>query len=405
MLKGNCIVGQSGGPTTVINASLCGVIKGALASEQIETVYGAVHGIEGVISGNFVNLSERFADKKQQDLLINTPAAYLGSCRHRLPAEFDETFDKIFKVFKENNIAYFFYIGGNDSMDTVDKLSKYAKQIGFPINIIGVPKTIDNDLAVTDHTPGFGSAAKYIATSMREIIRDSQVYNQPTVTIVEIMGRNAGWLTAAAALARTENEPAPHLIYLPELPFSVDKFVEDVAEVGKKYNNVIAVVSEGIKSEDGRYVCESAILSEADSFGHKQLTGTSRVLSGIIAEKMKAKMRSIEFSLLQRCGAHTASQTDLSEAEAIGTAGVQAAVSGETGKMMYFDRVSNNPYKIEIKMKDVSEIANVEKVVPREWINEAGNDVLQPVIDYMLPLIQGENNVTFENGLPVYLKR
>jgi len=405
MLKGNAMVGQSGGPTTVINASLAGVIKGAFNTDLIETIYGAEHGIEGVLNENFINLTERFKDPKQLELLINTPAAYLGSCRRKLPKEFDETFVKIFEVFKKYNVTYFFYIGGNDSMDTVHKLSQYAKQIDYPINIIGVPKTIDNDLAVTDHTPGFGSAAKYIATSLREVARDSQVYPSNTVTIIEIMGRNAGWLTAAAALARTDREAAPHLIYLPEIVFDVDKFLADVEKVSKIHKNVIAVVSEGVKTADGKYVCEGATADIVDSFGHKQLSGTARVLADLVHNKFGWKVRSIEFSLLQRCAAHVASQTDLSEAEAVGTAGVEAAVRGETGMMMYFKRVSDNPYKIEICSHDISTIANVEKVVPREWINEEGNDILQPAIDYMLPLIQGESKVTYENGLPVYLKR
>lgn len=405
MLKGNAIVGQSGGPTTVINASLAGVIKGAFAANEIETIYGAEHGIEGVLADNLVNLNERFADPKMLNLLIHTPAAYLGSCRYKLPKEFDEKYDKIFEVFKKHNIAYFFYIGGNDSMDTVYKLSQYAKRIGYPINIIGVPKTIDNDLAITDHTPGFGSAAKYIGTSIREITRDAQVYDSSTVTIIEIMGRNAGWLAAASALARTENEPAPHLIYLPEMVFDVDKFMADIEKASKTYRNVIAVVSEGVKTADGKYVCEGAAASVVDSFGHKQLSGTARVLADMVHAKFGWKVRSIEFSLLQRCAAHVASLTDVTEAEQIGTAGVNAAVSGQTGMMMYFKRVSDSPYKVEIDSYDISKIANVERVVPREWINEEGNDILQPALDYMLPLIQGESTAVFENGLPVYLKR
>jgi 6-phosphofructokinase len=405
MLKGNAIVGQSGGPTTVINASLAGVIKGALNSSVIDIVYGAQHGIEGVMSESFVNLSERFKDPAMLELLINTPAAYLGSCRHRLPKEFNETFENIFKTFKKYNIAYFFYIGGNDSMDTVLKLSQYAKQIDYPINIIGIPKTIDNDLAITDHTPGFGSAAKYIASSIREIARDAQVYDNNTVTIIEIMGRNAGWLTAAAALAREEKEASPHLIYLPELAFDVDKFISDIKKVSQKYKNVIAVVSEGVKTKDGKYVCEGATADIVDSFGHKQLSGTARVLADIVHEKFGWKVRSIEFSLLQRCAAHLASQTDLTEAEQIGTAGVETAIKGETGVMMYFKRVSQNPYKVEILYHDISKIANVEKTVPREWINEEGNDITSEAIEYMLPLIQGECKVRFENGLPIYLKR
>ncbi|NLB80190.1 MAG: 6-phosphofructokinase [Clostridiaceae bacterium] len=405
MLKGNAIVGQSGGPTSVINASLAGVIKGALDSNgQIETIYGARHGIEGVLNENFINLSERFAEKSNLDLLISTPAAYLGSCRYKLPKDSNDTFVKIFEIFKKHNITYFFYIGGNDSMDTVSKLSAYAKANNHDVNIIGVPKTIDNDLAITDHTPGFGSAAKYIASSLREIARDVQVYDINTVSIVEIMGRNAGWLTAAAALARTQDEPGPHLIYLPELAFDIDKFVLDIEKASKKYKNVIAVVSEGIKTPDGKYVCEGAVSEIVDSFGHKQLSGTAKVLADIIHDKFGWKVRSIEFSLLQRCAAHITSQTDLTEAEQIGTAGVRAALNGETGKMMYFKRTSTSPYKIEILSHDASAIANVEKVVPREWINSEGNDILPPAIDYMLPLIQGESTITFKDGLPVYLK-
>ncbi|MCK9478059.1 MAG: 6-phosphofructokinase [Firmicutes bacterium] len=405
MLKGNAVVGQSGGPTSVINASLAGVIKGCLSSDKIETVFGAEHGIEGVLNENFVNLSERFANDDELNLLINTPAAYLGSCRYKLPKDCDDTFAKIFEIFKKNNVCYFFYIGGNDSMDTVSKLSEYAKSVDFPINIIGVPKTIDNDLAITDHTPGFGSAAKYIATSLREIACDAQVYDSNTVTIIEIMGRNAGWLTAAAALARTSNEQAPHLIYLPELPFDTDKFLSDIEKVSKTHKNVIAVVSEGVKTKDGDYVCDSATVNIVDSFGHKQLSGTAKFLSDIVHDKFGWKVRDIEFSLLQRCAAHITSQTDLTEAEQIGTAGVMAAVNGETGKMMYFKRVSENPYKTEILSYNASAIANVEKTVPREWINEEGNDILPAAVDYMLPLIQGEVKIKFENGLPVYLKR
>lgn len=405
MLKGNAMVGQSGGPTAVINASLAGVIKGALECPEIETIYGAEHGIEGVLAENLVNLSERFSEQSALELLINTPAAYLGSCRRKLPKEFDETFVKIFDVFKKYNVAYFFYIGGNDSMDTVSKLSSYAKQVNYPINIIGVPKTIDNDLAITDHTPGFGSAAKYIASSIREIARDAQVYDTNTATVIEIMGRNAGWLTAAAALARTPEEPSPHLIYLPELPFDTEKFLSDIEKTSKVYKNVIAVVSEGVKTKEGKYVSEGATANIVDSFGHKQLSGTARVLSDEINKRFGWKVRSIELSLLQRCAAHITSKTDLTEAEYIGTAAVKAALGGETGKMMYFKRVSDNPYKSEILSYEISSIANVEKTVPREWINEEGNDVLPPVIEYMLPLIQGEVNIRFENGLPVYLKR
>ncbi len=403
MLKGNAMVGQSGGPSSVINGSLAGVIAAAIQSDAIDTIYGARHGIEGVLAERFINLTERFTGNDDLNTLRNTPAAFLGSCRHKLPNEFNDTFDKIFAVFKKMNIAYFFYIGGNDSMDTVHKLSTYAKQINYPINIIGVPKTIDNDLAITDHTPGFGSAAKYIASSVREITLDSKVYDFPTVTIIEIMGRNAGWLTAAAAMARTPSQPAPHLIYLPEFAFDLDKFVADIEAVSKQYKNVIAVVSEGLKFPDGKYVCEGQSQGKKDSFGHAQLSGTARVLGSVISEKFGWKVRNIEFSLLQRCASHLSSKTDRDEAFEIGKAGVAAATSGETGKMMYFKRVSDKPYQIAIESYDIGQIANVERVIPREWVNDACNDVLQPCIDYMLPLIQGECEIQYKDGMPVYL--
>ncbi len=404
MLKGNCMVGQSGGPSSVINASLAGVIKAAMESDAIETVYGAVHGIEGVLNENYVDLSKRFANPEDLETLKATPAAFLRSCRYKMPKEFNEVFVKVFEVFKKLNIAYFFYIGGNDSMDTVNKLSQYAKQIDYPINIIGVPKTIDNDLAITDHTPGFGSAAKYIATSIREIVLDAQVYGFKTATVIEIMGRNAGWLTAAAALARTENEPAPHLIYLPEFAFDMDKFMKSVEEVSKKYNSVIVAVSEGIKFADGTYVCEGQGSDKVDSFGHKQLSGTARVLTSAIADKFGWKVRPIEFSLLQRCAAHMSSQTDLTEAEAVGYAGVKAALNGESGKMMYYKRVSDKPYKMEIHSFDISAIANVERKVPREWVNDECNDVLPAFVEYARPLIEGEGKHKFVDGVPVFAR-
>ena len=399
-LEGKVVVAQGGGPTAVINQSLAGVVLESRKFLQVSKVYGAINGVEGIVNEDFLDLTQETTNNLEQVAI--TPSSALFSTRVKPDAQYCK---EIFNVLKAHDVRYFFYIGGNDSMDTVHKLSTYAKQIGYPINIIGVPKTIDNDLAVTDHTPGFGSAAKYIATSLREVARDAQVYDSNTVTIVEIMGRNAGWLTAAAALARTGKETSPHLIYLPELPFSVEKFLADVEKVSKTHKNVIAVVSEGIKTQEGKYICEGATADIVDSFGHKQLSGTARVLSDLIHAKFGWKVRSIEFSLLQRCGAHTASQTDLTEAEQIGTAGVKAAVSGETGMMMYFKRVSEDPYKVEIHSADISKIANVERIVPREWINEEGNDILQPAIDYMLPLIQGENEVIYEKGLPVYLKR
>jgi len=405
MLKGNCLVGQSGGPTSVINATLAGVIKSAINAEQIEKVYGMVHGIEGVSKENIIDLTNRFSDPSELDLLIHTPAAFLGSCRHRLPNENDPIYKKIFDFFIENNIRYFFYIGGNDSMDTVDKLSKYAKKFEYDINIIGIPKTIDNDLAVTDHSPGFGSAAKYIATTVREIARDSRVYDKNMVTIVEIMGRNAGWLTAASVLARNEQETAPQLIYLPEYEFSIDGFLNDIEEISKKEKQVVVAVSEGVKTSDGNYVCDSAILGPSDSFGHKTLTGTANFLSRIVAEKTGAKVRGIELSLMQRCASHLASATDLTEANAIGSKGVEIALNGGSGKMVYFNRIQNNPYKIIIEAADVSAVANIEKKVPTNWIDSKGQHVSPELVEYLLPLIQGETNVNYQNGLPSFAIR
>lgn len=404
MLKGNCIVGQSGGPTAVINSTLAGVIKQAIRSPEIERVYGARHGIEGVIGDKLIDLTDTFDNPSQLDLLRKTPASYLGSCRYSLSKKDDSVYDKIFDVFKKYNIAYFFYIGGNDSMDTVSRLSKYAEKIGFPIRIMGVPKTIDNDIAVTDHCPGFGSSAKYVATCMRELARDTQVYDRNSVTIVEIMGRNAGWLTAAAALGRSNDESCPHLIYLPEIDFSFEKFVNDVKDIAKKHRNVVVAVSEGVKS-DGRYVCESSMIGKIDEFGHKPLSGTARVLASLLSSEIDAKVRCVELSITQRASIHLASYVDWQEAYNIGVKAVQWAVAGQSAKMMYFERTSMSPYEIEIKSMDVDEVANVEKLVPREWINDEGNDVKKEIIDYIKPLIQGEVGLVFEEGLPVFLKK
>jgi len=405
------MIGQSGGPTAVINASLAGAIKASLDSKEIEKVLGIIYGIDGAIRDDVIDLTRRFSnDQKELELLKYTPSSFLGSCRKKLklPCEFDETYKRIFDTFKKHDVSYFIYIGGNDSMDTVNKLSNYAKSVNSGIKIIGVPKTIDNDLAMTDHSPGFGSAAKYIATSMREIIKDSQVYGQDTLTIVEIMGRNAGWLTSSAALAREENEQAPHLIYLPEVIFSVEKFLKDVERINKKYKNVIVAVSEGIKDKDDKYICEYQVNTgkQSDSFGHKQLTGTAQVLSQIVSsETNKYKIRAIELSLLQRCAAHLTSKVDLEESYMLGYQGVKAAVNGLTDVMMCMNRLCNNPYKIEISPHPIDEIANLERKVPREWINSDCNDVHYTLNEYILPLIQGEVPVKFDNGLPVHLKR
>ena len=401
----NCLVGQSGGPTAVINASLCGVIKGAMEAGEIDTVYGAVNGIQGFMEEKLIDLGRTFRNKKDLETLRITPSAYLGSCRYKLPQDDKQVFEEIFKKFQKYEIRYFFYIGGNDSMDTVLKLSEYAKEVDYQISIIGIPKTIDNDLAVTDHTPGFGSAAKYIASSLLEITHDSEVYDVDSVTIVEIMGRNAGWLTAASALARREGNEAPHLIYLPEVPFSMERFLEDVKTVNKEYKNVIVAISEGIRDEDGAYICESTASGLKDIFGHKYLSGSGKVLENAVRENLGYKARAVELNVLQRCASHTASLTDINEAEQIGKAAVKEALEGTTGKMMVYVRDNGKEYSISIKTHDIKSIANEEKVVPRDWINKDGNDVTEHFIQYAAPLILGEPKIQYQNGLPVYLKR
>ncbi len=402
----NCIVGQSGGPTAVINSSLCGVATAALKSEKIDKVFGAINGVEGVLKENFLDMSTVLKTEEDAEILKHTPASYLGSCRFKLPKLDDEEFYKnIFDIFTRNNIGYFFYIGGNDSMETVDKLSAYAKKINYDINIIGVPKTVDNDLMETDHTPGFGSAAKYIATTVREIGIDSDVYNLNSVTIVEIMGRNAGWLTAASILARNDVLKAPHLIYLPEDNFSDEKFLGDIKDLNAKgVNNIIVAVSEGIKYADGTYVCESASSGLTDNFGHKNLSGTAKVLENLVREKLGYKARGVEINVSQRCAAHFTSETDVCEAFKVGESAVKEAENGGSGMMMAFVRTSNNPYTLEIKAKEISKIANGERVVPKEWIVN-GNDLTDDMIEYLKPLVLGEPKLKTKNGIPVYMKR
>ena len=406
ILMKNCIVGQSGGPTAVINSSLCGVATAALKSDKIDKVFGACNGIEGVLNERFLDMAEILKTEEDADILKHTPSSFLGSCRFKLPKIDDEEFyNNIFDIFTRNNIGYFFYIGGNDSMDTVDKLSAYAKKINYDINIIGVPKTVDNDLTETDHTPGFGSAAKYIATTVREIGIDSDVYNLNSVTIVEIMGRNAGWLTAASILARNELFKAPHLIYLPEAVFDDEKFLNDIKKLNASgVNNIIVAVSEGIKYADGTYVCEAASSGLTDVFGHKNLSGTAKVLENLVREKLGFKARGVEINVSQRCAAHFTSETDVSEAFTVGQRAVKEAENGGTGMMMAFERVSDEPYKIEIKAKEISKIANGERVVPSEWIVD-GNDLTDDMITYLRPLILGEPKLKTENGIPVYMKR
>ena len=407
MLQGNLVVGQSGGPTAAINASLCGVIEGAMASGFDGKILGMVHGIEGLLKENFIDLGEIFADPADREKLVKTPSAYLGSCRKKLAKpEVDPTdYNAAFEVFKKHNIRYFLYIGGNDSMDTVYRLSEYAKKIDYDICIMGVPKTIDNDLNVTDHCPGYGSAAKFIATAIREMARDTRVYDMNSVLIVEIMGRNAGWLAAASALARGEGHPSPELIYLPEAPFKMDEFLEDVDALVKQKKVVIVAISEGIRDENGVYVCESTASGAVDVFGHKYLSGAGKVLENAVRDKLGYKARAVELNVFQRCAAHLASKTDLTESRAVGKAAAEAAISGMTGRMMAYVRESTNPYKLSVAPCDIAEAANIEKMVPREWLNERGNDVTEEFVAYARPLIEGESYPEYEDGLPVHIIR
>ena len=398
-LKGACVIGQSGGPTSVINASAYGVIRTALDCEDITAVYGAAHGIKGVLNDQLYDMGEE--DAKELELLLNTPSSELGSCRYKIadPDADDTDYQRILEIFKKYNIRYFFYNGGNDSMDTCSKVSRFMAKSGYECRVMGVPKTIDNDLFGTDHCPGFASAAKYIASSCAEVYKDARVYDTGMVTIIEIMGRHAGWLAGAAALAGVVG-CAPDLVYLPEVDFDMDRFLNDVTEIYKKNGNCIVAVSEGIHYADGSFVSE-AKTSATDGFGHAQLGGLAAMLAEIVKEKTGAKVRGIELSLLQRCGAHLASQTDIDESFAAGKTAVEAAVAGETDKMVGFEcSRENGVYTCKTKLFNLSDVANFEKKVPVEWINEAGNGVTQDFIDYALPLIQGENHRVLENGLP-----
>lgn len=403
-MKDNCIVAQSGGPTVAINASLAGVIDGVKKSNKFTRVYGAIHGIQGVLDNNFIDLSLMALSKFP---LVNTlelsPAMYLGSCRYKLPDfEVDsKPYEIIFDRFEEYQVAAFFYIGGNDSMDTVDKLSKYANKIGSNVKIVGIPKTIDNDLCHTDHTPGFGSAAKYVASTMLEIAHDTYIYQIPSVVIVEIMGRDAGWLTAASCLARNDYSPAPHLIYLPEVDFDEDQFIDDIKNVLKTSRCVIVAVSEGIHDKDGNYISASSAV--ADKFGHAQLSGTGKALESLVKNRMDIKVRSIELNVLQRCAAHISSRTDINESFALGQAAVKYAAEGMTAVMSTIKRVSNDPYQWIIEPENVSLIANQAKTIPLEWITPEKNDVTPEMEAYLRPLIIGEVSLQYKDGLPMYL--
>ena len=403
-LKGACIIGQSGGPTSVINASAYGAIKTALESDSITRVLGALNGIKGVLDDNLIDMGKE--DPEELALMKHTPSSALGSCRYKLkdPDVDDTDYKRILEIFKKYDVRYFFYNGGNDSMDTCNKISKFMLKNGYECRVMGIPKTIDNDLYGTDHCPGFASAAKYIATTCMEVYRDARVYDTGMVTIIEAMGRNAGWLAASAALA-TYKGNGPDLIYLPELPFDMDKFLASVKEIYAKNGKCIAVVSEGIRDKDGVYISEYANKDMAkDNFGHAQLGGLAAYLAARCKEATGAKVRGIELSLLQRCAAHVASKTDIEESFSAGKAAVENAVNGVTDKMVGFERtVENGQYKCNIKLFELSDVANTEKKVPLEWINETGDGLKQEYIDYALPLIQGQTDLKIEDGLPRFV--
>ena len=406
-MKKNVIVGQSGGPTAVINASLYGVVYEALMQkEQIGTVYGMINGIEGFLADTIMDMNS-VEQSGELELIKTTPGSFLGSCRYKLPEDLkDDVYPLLFKKFEEYSIGYFFYIGGNDSMDTVSKLSRYAAISGSEICFIGIPKTIDNDLVLTDHTPGFGSAAKYVASTVREIAIDASVYdNKKSVTIVEIMGRHAGWLTAASVLARKFENDNPVLIYLPESAFNTDTFIEDVKKALEHTSNLVVCVSEGINDGNGTFICELASDVGVDTFGHKMLTGSGKYLENLVKEKLGVKVRSIELNVNQRCSSSMISATDQEEAIQAGISGVHFALDGLTGKMIAFHRTEGADYSINYVPEDVNLICNQEKTVPPEWITGNGSDIGQAFIDYALPLIQGIVNVPEENGLPKFAYR
>ena len=402
-LKGVCLVGQSGGPTSAINASVYGVISAAKKCPDIQGIFGAANGILGILNENFYDLNQE--DDFELDLLPQTPSSILGSCRYKLKSpEVDITdYERILEVFEKYNIRYFFYVGGNDSMDTCNKISKFLQSRQYNCRVMGVPKTVDNDLFGTDHCPGFGSAAKFVATSCMEIKRDVCVYNYPTICIVEVMGRNAGWLTASAALGNCIGQGAD-LVYLPEVPFDINSFLADVKKVYENQGSCVIAVSEGVHDKDGQFISEYGASSAAsvDSFGHKQMGGVASVLVSYVKESLGIKkIRCIELSLLQRCAAHYQSKTDITESIAAGSLAVEKAVSGETDKMVIFERVTDEKgiYHCELAIEDLSLAANQEKMIPATWITPEKNQVTQDFIDYALPLIQGECDQVYEKGL------
>ena len=398
----NIAVAQSGGPTCAINASLLGVFSYAMKYEEIGTVYGAVNGVEGLINDNLVDLHSIITCDEDVELIRQTPSTVLGSCRHKLADYRKNTaeYENIVNTLERHNIGAFFYIGGNDSMDTVQKLYAYFTEKNIDIKVVGIPKTIDNDLPCTDHTPGFGSAAKYVATTLQEITRDSSVYSIPSVTIVEIMGRDTGWLTASSALLRVNGETSPHLIYLPEHDFSVKRFLDDIREAQNKHYAVVIAISEGV-SPNIDEIGEDFQTGYVDNFGHKYLSGIATALAKIVRTQIGCKVRAIELNVMQRCSSHISSKRDITEAERIGGAAVKAAIDGYSGVTMVFKRVSNSPYNVRIDHVDTAMVANKVKYFPKEWIAENGHDVTKEAVEYCLPLIQGEQNLCMKNGLPV----
>lgn len=402
----NLLVAQSGGPTVAINATLVGVLQGVRASGKVDKVFGAKNGIEGAIKDNLLDLNELVKDTQALDALTYTPSSALGSCRYKMKdwREDEEPYKKITETFKKHDIKYFIYIGGNDSMDTVDKLSEYCKTKNLDYYIMGAPKTVDNDLNLTDHSPGFGSAAKYIATTISELERDINVYDVPAVTIVEIMGRNAGWLTAAAALSRVNGGTGADLIYVCEREFDNDRFIQDVKDKLAVRPGVLVAVSEGVKDSTGAYVSDQISSGAVDNFGHKYIAGSARALEQLVRNEIGCKVRAVELNLMQRAAAHIASETDIMESLMLGQKAFNGAVNGETAKMAAIKRLSNNPYRVEFVLVPVGEVANHEQVIPMDWITPEGNDVTDELMDYLKPLIIGETNLKYENGIPKQYK-
>lgn len=398
----NIAIAQSGGPTAAINATLAGVFARAEKTEEVDEIYGALNGIEGIINDHLVNLRHIIMNEEDKDLLMKTPSTILGSCRYKLPSleEDDLQYKTIVENLQKHHVKVFFYIGGNDSMDTVMKLDAYLKREQIDICVVGVPKTIDNDLMETDHTPGFGSAAKYVAISLQEIIRDSRVYSIPSVTIVEIMGRDAGWLAASSCVLRANGEPAPHLIYLPESTFTLEQYIQDVKNAMTRYKAVIIAVSEGVTFPDG-----GSEEQAKDAFGHTQNAGIGKKLEEYTAKHFQCKVRSIELNVMQRCSSHAASLTDLEESERIGGAAAEFGIEyHQSGIMAAFKRISNNPYRVEIIPCPVQDVANKEKKFPVEWISPEGNNVTVDALNYFLPLIKGEPVLKYKNGIPMHFR-